>query len=145
MEVMMNIQDAMQMTKNFEGLRLKPYKCPAGKLTIGYGRNLEDVGIAEEEAEMLFLNDYNRARGNLRALLVSYGIKEDDVNRDVFYALTDMMFNMGYSRMSQFKKLFSELKKGSYEGVAREMKDSKWYTQVGNRSKKLVEIVKNFS
>lgn len=141
----MNIQDAMQMTKNFEGLRLKPYKCPAGKLTIGYGRNLEDVGIAEEEAEMLFLNDYNRARGNLRALLVSYGIKEDDVNRDVFYALTDMMFNMGYSRMSQFKKLFSELKKGSYEGVAREMKDSKWYTQVGNRSKKLVEIVKNFS
>lgn len=141
----MNVQDAMQMTKNFEGLRLKPYKCPAGKLTIGYGRNLEDVGIAEEEAEMLFFNDYERARGNLRALLVSYGIKEDDVNRDVFYALTDMMFNMGYSRMSQFKKLFSELKKGSYEGVAREMKDSKWYTQVGNRSKKLVEIVKNFS
>lgn len=141
----MNIQDAMQMTKNFEGLRLKPYKCSAGKLTIGYGRNLEDVGIAEEEAEMLFLNDYERARGNLRALLVSYGIKEDDINRDVFYALTDMMFNMGYSRMSQFKKLFNELKKGSYEGVAREMKDSKWYTQVGNRSKKLVEIVKNFS
>jgi len=36
-----------------EGLKLKPYKCPAGKLTIGIGRNLEDRGITEQEAQML--------------------------------------------------------------------------------------------
>lgn len=36
-----------------EGLRLKPYRCPAGKLTIGIGRNLEDKGITEKEAVML--------------------------------------------------------------------------------------------
>jgi len=29
-----------------EGLKLKPYHCPAGKLTIGVGRNLEDKGIS---------------------------------------------------------------------------------------------------
>lgn len=141
----MNTTDAMQMTKEFEGLRLKPYRCSAGKLTIGYGRNLDDVGISKEEAEYLFLIDYERARCNLRALLAANGIKEESIPVDVFYVLTDMMFNLGYDRLSQFKNLLSELKKGSYDGVAREMKNSKWYTQVGNRSKKLVEIVKNFS
>ena len=38
-----------------EGLRLKPYKCTGDKLTIGYGRNLEDRGITESEA-MAMLN-----------------------------------------------------------------------------------------
>jgi lysozyme len=33
-----------------EGLRLKPYRCSSNKLTIGIGRNIEDVGITEEEA-----------------------------------------------------------------------------------------------
>ena len=137
----MNYQDAMQMTKSFEGLRLKPYRCTAGKLTIGYGRNLDDVGISKEEADMLFEHDYNNAITNLKALLVSNGIKYEDVSQNAIFALTDMMFNLGYSRMSQFKNLLSELKKGSYEGVAREMKNSKWATQVGNRSKKLIDLV----
>ena len=35
------------MLQRHEGLRLKPYKCTAGKVSIGYGRNLEDVGISE--------------------------------------------------------------------------------------------------
>lgn len=139
----MNEQDAMRMTKNFEGFRSKPYKCSAGKLTIGYGRNLEDAGISPEEADYLFTNDYNNAVINLRALLVSNGIKYEDVNKDVFYALTDMMFNMGYYRLSKFKKLLYELKNGSYEGVAREMKNSLWYTQVGDRAKKLIGIITN--
>ncbi|MFD2234837.1 glycoside hydrolase family protein, partial [Phaeospirillum tilakii] len=40
-----------------ESLRLKPYRCPAGKLTIGIGRNLDDVGISREEAETLLDHD----------------------------------------------------------------------------------------
>lgn len=141
----MDVREAMQMTKNFEGYSPQLYKCPAGYLTIGYGRNIEQRGISKEEAEFMFQNDYNDALRNLQSLLVSKGIKVEDVHKDVFYALTDMMFNMGYDRLSKFKKLFSELKKGSYEGVAREMKNSKWYTQVGDRSKKLVEIVQKSS
>ncbi|MBP5593653.1 MAG: hypothetical protein J6X75_05780, partial [Clostridia bacterium] len=49
-----------KFTKLAEGLRLKPYRCPAGKLTIGYGRNIEDMGISETEAEMLFDNDWQK-------------------------------------------------------------------------------------
>ena len=32
-----------------EGLRLGVYRCPAGKLTIGFGRNLEDKGIISKK------------------------------------------------------------------------------------------------
>ena len=49
--------DLMESLKSQEGLRCKPYKCTSGKLTIGYGRNLEDVGISQKEAEYLFEND----------------------------------------------------------------------------------------
>ena len=31
--------------KRHEGVRLKPYRCPAGRLTLGVGRNLDDCGI----------------------------------------------------------------------------------------------------
>ena len=47
--------------KRHEGLRLKPYLCTAGKLTIGYGRNLETNGISGDEAEYLLKNDIERA------------------------------------------------------------------------------------
>ena len=46
----MNLTDRVKM---HEGLRLKPYRCTSGKLTIGYGRNIEDNGITEAEASFL--------------------------------------------------------------------------------------------
>ncbi len=39
-----------QMLIRHEGLRRKPYRDTVGKLTIGAGRNLDDVGITREEA-----------------------------------------------------------------------------------------------
>ena len=51
-----------ELLKEQEGLSLTPYKCTAGKLTIGYGYNLEE-GISENVANILFDelkdNDYN--------------------------------------------------------------------------------------
>ena len=139
----MNIQDAMQMTKNFEGYSPHIYRCPAGYLTIGWGRNIERRGISKDEAELMFHNDYHNAIKDLRTLLSNNGVDYESIHKDALFALTDMMFNMGYDRLSKFKKMLYELKNGSYEGVAREMKDSKWYTQVGDRGKKLVDLVTN--
>lgn len=39
------------LVKSDEGLSLKPYTDTRGKLTIGYGRNLTDVGISQAEAD----------------------------------------------------------------------------------------------
>ena len=40
-----------------EGLRLKPYRDTMGNWTIGYGRNLDERGITEEEAKIML--DYD--------------------------------------------------------------------------------------
>ena len=58
---------ANQLIKH-EGLRLTPYRCPAGRLTIGIGRNLEDKGITEKEAVMLLKNDIQECIENLKTI-----------------------------------------------------------------------------
>ena len=131
-----------QMTKTFEGLRLKPYKCTAGKLTIGYGRNLEDVGISQAEADMLFERDFAQAEADVNRLLKDNNIPVDNLIEQRFYVLTDMMFNLGYNRLSKFKKMLYALKNGLYDDAAKEMLDSTWATQVGNRATQLAALMR---
>ena len=57
--------DVTDLIRRHEGLRLRPYHCTANRLTIGYGRNLEDRGITEEEAEYLLENDLKAIREEL--------------------------------------------------------------------------------
>lgn len=130
------------MTKTFEGLRLKPYRCTAGKLTIGYGRNLDDVGISQAEADMLFERDFAMAESEVKRLCKANQIDWENLIEQRFYVLTDMMFNLGYTRLSKFKKFLYALKTGSYEAAANEMLDSNWAKQVGNRAIKLSTLMK---
>ena len=131
-----------KLTKEFEGCRLKPYKCPAGKLTIGYGRNLDDVGISQAEADMMFERDFAKAEADVRDLCKEFGINVDDLIEQRFYVLTDMCFNLGKGGLKKFKKLFSALKKGLYDDAANAMLDSLWAKQVGNRATKLAVLMR---
>lgn len=131
-----------KLTKEFEGCRLKPYKCPAGKLTIGYGRNLDDVGISQAEADMMFERDFAKAEADVRDICKEFGINVDDLIEQRFYVLTDMCFNLGKGGLKKFKKLFSALKKGLYDDAANAMLDSLWAKQVGNRATKLAVLMR---
>lgn len=131
------------LTKDFEGLRLKPYKCSAGKLTIGYGRNLEDIGISKEEAYMFFESDFNRAVEDAKKLCEAFNINYRHLSESRFYVLTDMMFNLGYDRLSQFKKMLTALSKSDYDSAAKEMLDSKWAKQVGRRATFLESLMRH--
>jgi lysozyme len=135
-------QKYKQMTKNFEGLRLRPYRCSANKLTIGYGRNLEDVGISKSEADMMFERDFSQAMNDVVRLLKEYKVNYDDVIEQRFYALTDMMFNLGYNNLSKFKKMLTAFSKGDYETAANEMLNSLWATQVGSRATQLAALMR---
>ena len=48
-----------------EGLELKPYRCSAGYLTLAVGRNIEELGITEDEARYLLDNDILRVSKEL--------------------------------------------------------------------------------
>lgn len=125
-----------------EGLRLKPYRCPAGKLTIGYGHNLDDKGITELAAEDLLLSDLLEAQ-NIANTLVAYKEKLPDsvkLNQVIIWQqiLTDMVFNLGKNGLSKFKKFLKALAEYRFDDAIVEMIDSQWFSQVGHRSKLLV-------
>lgn len=127
----------VELTKHFEGLRLKPYTCTAGKLTIGFGHNLEDNGITLEIAEVLLRTDLACARMEVCAKF-PWLIK---LNEPRQYVLVDLTFNIGINRVLTFKKMIAALKEGDYKKAAAELLDSKYARQVGKRAEKLAEIL----
>lgn len=118
-----------------EGVKLKPYKCTAGKLTIGIGRNLESRGITEHEAYMLCSNDVNDINRDLQFQWPFY-THLDDARRAV---LLNMAFNLGISGLLKFKKMLAALLQLDYSKAAAEMLDSKWAKQVGSRADDLAK------
>ena len=53
--------------------------------------------------------------------------------------IANMMFNMGYTRLSKFKGMKRGVDSRNWEEAADEMVDSRWYTQVTNRAERLVQ------
>ena len=51
--------------------------------------------------------------------------------------LANMCFNLGYPRLSNFKRFLAAVQTSQWETAAREMMDSKWSGQVGDRAKRL--------
>ena len=123
------------MLKRHEGLRLTPYHCSAGKLTIGYGINL-DVGITKKEAEYLLNERINQITTDLEVL--EFWLYLSGVRRAV---LIDMAYNLGLSGLFQFKKMLSAMNARDYSLAAKEMEDSKWFKQVGQRSLTLQKMM----
>ena len=120
-----------------EGLELKPYRCTAGHLTIGIGRNLDDRGITEDEARFLCQNDVDIVEQELTRkfpFIVGFG----DVRTRV---LLDMAFNLGVPRLSAFSNMWGALEEGDYKQAAVEMLDSRWARQVGRRATNLSQMM----
>jgi len=56
---------------------------------------------------------------------------------DRMRVMANMCFNLGYPRLSKFKKFLAAMQEEDWETAAEEMMDSKWATQVGDRAKRL--------
>ncbi len=130
---------AEQLLKH-EGLQLKPYHCPAGKLTIGIGRNLEERGISEKEAHFLLDNDIAEAITDLQTIF-NMAPAFNEFTENVQRVLIDMHFNLGASGFRSFKKMIKAVKDKNFTLAAKEMQDSKWFHQVGVRGETLVKMM----
>lgn len=133
----MDRQLLRQQLARHEGLRLYPYRDTVGKLTIGFGRNLEDVGITPEEAEFMLDNDIEDVERHLRT--VDEYNELDQVRQTV---IANMSFNLGFHGLMGFRNMWNAIRRRDYIGAAREMLDSRWAEQVGNRAKELADIMR---
>ena len=116
-----------------EGMRCKPYKDTKGILTIGVGRNLEANGLSEDEVLYLLQNDLQRCKKELQKALVYF----NKLSQTRQMVLIDMCFNLGITKLLHFKKMLAHLQNGDYKAAAKEMRNSKWFVEVGERGKRL--------
>jgi lysozyme len=119
-----------------ELLRLKPYKCTAGYLTIGYGRNLEGNGITREEADAMLDHDIRSVSKDLDKNIPWWRQMPEPAQR----GLINMAFNLGWPRLKLFANMLAALKSGNYFEAAQHALDSKWSFQVGDRATRIAEL-----
>ena len=122
-----------------EGLRLKPYRCTAGKLTIGIGRNLDDCGITQSEAYVMLINDIMNCEKQLQSKIPDIYNGLDEVRKSV---LLNMCFNLGINGLLGFKNTLAFVKAGDWERAANNMLVSRWAKQVGRRAIELSELMR---
>ena len=109
-----------QIIKIFEGLRLTPYKCPAGIWTIGYGHTAQmgafrrEYAITKEEALDLLEKDLKKIEEEL-----ARNIDLSTVNQNQFDAFVSFIFNLGINNFNA-----STIKKKHKEGHFKEAGDA---------------------
>lgn len=104
-----------------EGFRATPYRCPAGRLTIGYGTNL-DAGLDADEA--IWLLEYRVARVVRQCLDAwPWFAALAPVRQGV---LVQMAYQMGFAGVQGFRRMLAALATGDYDRAAAEMRASQW-------------------
>ena len=123
--------------RRHEGVKDTLYKCTSDKWTIGVGRNLEDVGLSEEEIDYLLENDIIRTKD----LMDNYMPWHKDLDEVRQEALINFVFNVGIGTAMKFKNGMLSLEEGDYSSAAAHMLDSAWAKQVGDRAIEITQMI----
>ena len=140
-----------ELITKHEGRRNKPYKCPAGRWTIGIGHNMDanplppDIDyylkqngkITDDMVDHLFAVDLGHAVHDCHALFPDFDFFTE--NRRM--ALIDFLFQVGYRVGSRFVKTIAAINTNRWEDAAREMRISTWYQQTPIRAKEITEMI----
>ena len=153
-------QELYEQIALHENIEPKVYKDTKGKRTIGIGFNLDEPSnrkkaealgfnvqdmlsgkkiLSDKEIKILYNESIKQAANDANAFLPRAGRQPPVVQK----VLIDMAFNLGLTRLNGFVEMRKALLKGDYNKAADEMINSKWYNQVGNRSKRLVDMMRS--
>ena len=114
------MQNAREIIKHFEGLKLESYRCPAGIPTIGWGHTSGVImgdKINEALAEKFLDYDIQRAASGVDALV------KVPLTTNQREALISFVFNLGKGKLMG-STLLKKLNSGDYYSAAREF--DKW-------------------
>lgn len=134
---MIDLDKLANELKRDEGFKGKAYQCTAGRLTVGYGHNIQDNPIPEHIASKLLDHDIGVAIRGCELLDWFYNLSP--VRKRV---IINMMFNIGKGRLLGFKKMIAAIKASDWDEAANQMQDSNWYNQVGFRAVRLVSMMR---
>jgi lysozyme len=150
-EKKVNREAVFEQLKIDEGVVYEIYHDHLGYPTFGVGHLVlesdeehgQPVGtpVSEERVKECFENDLNIAIRECDALYEDGTF--DNLPDEVQQILVNMMFNMGRTRLSKFKKMHGAILEGDWKTAAVEGRDSKWYRQVTNRAERLMSRLEN--
>ena len=135
----MNDLEVREMIQKHEGFRSYVYKDTLGFLTGGYGHAfLEGSLISQQVANALFEEDFTQAKQDCVIFCERYNLFLDPARRGV---IVNMLFNMGISKLSNFKKFIAALQAKDHKTASAEMRNSLWAKQTKNRAVELAKIM----
>ena len=141
----MNIQQLKETLKVDEGVVYEIYNDHLGYPTFGIGHLIlegeaehgQPVGtpVSEERVDECFEKDVEYVLNDCRILHEDF----DNYPEEVKQIIANMMFNMGRTRLTKFRKHNAALQEGDWKTAAIEGRDSRWYKQVTNRAERLMK------
>ena len=140
----MNIEQLRKELERDEGVKYEVYLDHLGYPTLGIGHLITDddpecgasVGtkVDSDRVQEAFEADVETVLSDCERLYVQF----EHLPEEVQLIVANMMFNMGYTRLSKFKGMKRCVDARDWEWAADEMVDSKWYKQVTRRADRLV-------
>ena len=140
----MNTYKLREELERDEGIKYEVYLDHLGYPTFGIGHLITDddpecgadVGteVSDDRVQEAFESDVETVMSDCERLYVQF----EHLPEEVQLIIANMMFNMGYTRLSKFKGMKRGVDARDWETAADEMVDSRWYKQVTNRADRLV-------
>jgi lysozyme len=131
--------------KAHEGFRQEVYQDTSGT-SVGFGHLLRQNEAAQyplgtpvplSQINTWFEQDTTTAVKIAQTLCSSWNDLTDIRKR----ALADLAYNLGQTRLSKFTNFLQAMNKNDFSTAAKELKDSKWYSQVGKRGPNIVTMI----
>jgi len=145
----MNIESLRGEIEADEGCKYEVYLDHLGLPTFGIGHLVLDSDIeygepagtivSEDRVSECFNSDIDTVLSECERLYEDFSDLPEDVQR----IIANMMFNMGYPRLSKFKGMKAGVDARDWQQAADEMVDSVWYRQVTNRAERLVQRMRS--
>ena len=144
----MNIEMLREQLEIDEGVKYEIYLDHLGYPTFGIGHLVRESdpehglptgsSVSRDRVSEAFESDLEGVLSDCRKLYPNI----DDLPEEAQQIIANMMFNLGYPRLSKFKNMKRCVDDRDWVGAGDEMMDSRWYNQVPNRAGRLVNRMK---
>ena len=140
-----------EMLIRHEGRRHRPYKCTAGKWTIGVGFNYSDNPLPTDIQEAL--TKKGEITDEMIDRLLDMSVRHAAADAHVLFpdldsysparknALIDWMFQLGFNTARKFTTSVRLIKEQKWKEAANAMRQSAWAKQTPNRAKEITRMI----
>ena len=144
----MDLQRLREDLETDEGVKYEIYLDHLGYPTFGIGHLIREddpehgeatgTEVSESRVAEAFEQDVQTVLSDCAKLYSDF----EELPEEAQLVIANMMFNLGYPRLSAFKGMKAGVDARDWNRAADEMIDSRWYKQVPNRAQRLVDRIR---